>query len=92
MSNVCTLTTVDNPYNPFTQFDDWFRFDVDKGYYSCSRLARIVASYDLPDDLSEVEENQATEKAVDEIIKYDFTDLYKKVYKNEETVETKETK
>lgn len=83
MSKVCTLTTVDNPFNPFTQFDEWFRFDNDKGYYSCSRLARIIASYDLPDDLSEAEENEATERAVDEIIKYDFTDIYKKVYKEE---------
>ena len=32
----CALTTVDNPYNPFDQFDSWYQFDMDKGYGTCS--------------------------------------------------------
>ena len=82
MSNECMLSTLDNPYNPFEQFDDWFRFDNDKGYNSCSRLARIldkVAPY--RDDMSDNEVNEATELAIDEIIKYDFMNIYKKVVK-----------
>lgn len=74
----CMLTTFDNPFDPFTQFDSWFAFDVEKGYYSCSRLARIAK---LSDDLSEKEVDEETERAIDEIIKYDFTNSYKKVYK-----------
>lgn len=75
-SNECRLTTIDNPFDPFTQFDDWFLFDTEKGYNSCSRLDRIT---NLSDEMSEVEINEEIERAIDEIIKYDFLNIYKKV-------------
>mgnify|MGYP001777112047 CR=1 FL=1 len=74
--NEYMLTTKDNPFDPFEQFDSWFMIDVEKGYYSCSRLARIAV---FSDDMTEKEVNEETERAIDEIIKYDFTDLYQKV-------------
>ena len=77
-SNECRLTTIDNPFNPFTQFDDWFLFDTEKGYNSCSRLDRITR---VTDEMSEVEINEENERAIDEIIKYDFLNIYKKVTK-----------
>lgn len=80
MSNEVALTTIDNPFDPFEQFNDWFEFDIEKGYYTCSRLARLT---NLSDDLSEVERNNEIERAIDELIKYDFLDIYKKVKRNE---------
>lgn len=77
-SNECRLTTIDNPFDPFTQFDDWFLFDTEKGYNSCSRLDRVT---NLSDEMSEVEVNKEIERAIDEIIKYDFLNVYKKVTK-----------
>ena len=79
MSNECMLSTLDNPYNPFEQFDEWFLFDNEKGYNSCSRLARIAH---FTDDMSEQEINDETERAIDEIIKYDFMNVFKKVTRN----------
>ena len=70
------LTTFDNPYNPFEQFDSWFQFDVDKGYNSCGFLGRIART---SDQLSEEENDVEIERAIDEIIKYDFRNIYKKV-------------
>lgn len=72
----CALTTFDNPYDPFTQFDSWNRFDLDKGYCSCAYLARIAK---ISDQLTDKENNEEIERAIDEIIKYDFRNIYKKV-------------
>lgn len=80
MLNACALTTFDNPFDPFEQFTSWFLFDVEKGYNSCSYLARIAK---LSDDLSEEEVDIEVERAIDEIIKYDFMNIYKKVWQKD---------
>lgn len=74
----CLLTTFDNPYDPFDQFDSWYMFDMDKGYSSCSYLDRIART---SDQLSEKENDIEIERAIDEIIKYDFMNIYKKIRK-----------
>lgn len=76
MESRCMLTTFDNPFNPFTQFASWFLYDVEKGYDSCSYLGRIAKT---SDQLSDEENNIEVERAIDEIIKYDFRNIYKKV-------------
>lgn len=76
------LTTYDNPFNPFEQFSSWFLFDVEKGYNTCSYLARIAK---LSDKMSQQEEDEEVERAIDEIIKYDFMNIYKKVRKQDST-------
>lgn len=71
------LTTFDNPFDPFDDFTQWLLFDNEKGYNTVGYLARLIAN--LPDDLSEVEEEQEKEKAIDTIIANDFLNIYKKV-------------
>ena len=80
MSDDLMLTTIDNPFNPFEQFTSWFLFDVEKGYNSCSYLARI-AHY--TDDMTQKEIDKETERAMDEIIQYDFRGVFKKVWRNQ---------
>lgn len=70
------LTTVDNPYNPFDNFKSWFLFDVQKGYNSCSYLARIARTSEI---MSEQENDEEIERAIDEIIEKDFLNIYIKV-------------
>lgn len=79
ISNECMLTTFDNPYNPFEQFTEWFLFDVEKGYNTCSYIARIAQ---FSDDMTQKEIDEENERAIDEIIKYDFMNIYKKVKRN----------
>lgn len=87
MSQVCMLTTVDNPFNPFDRYDDWRRFDEEKGYYSNSKVARMLQKNNVTlfGDLTQKEIDEATEEAIDEIVKYDFLDLFKKVTKDDNT-------
>lgn len=73
----CMLTTIDNPFNPFTQFEQWFTFDMEKGYDCCGRVARLLV--DLSFDVSTEEELNANEKAIDTIIRNDFLNIFKKV-------------
>lgn len=76
VSTECRLTTFDNPYDPFEQFIPWFLFDTEKGYNSCAYLGRIAkTSEQLSDEENRIEE----ERAIDEIIRYDFMNIYKKV-------------
>lgn len=70
------LTTFDNPFNPFEDFTSWFLFDVEKGYNSCAYLGRIART---SEQFSEEENKEEIERAIDEIIKYDFMNVYKKV-------------
>ena len=70
------LTTVDNPYDPIDDFMNWYMFDVEKGYNSCSYLARIAKTSEQFTDLENEEE---IERAIDEITKYDFMNMYVKI-------------
>lgn len=73
----CAITTIDNPFDPFTQFDQWLTYDLEKGYNSCAYLARIArTSEQFSDEENEIE----IERAIDEIILYDPLNIYRKVY------------
>ncbi len=72
----CMLTTTDNPYDPFSQFDEWYAYDEAKGYHSSAYLARVVRT---ANDLSTDDQNQLIEDAIDEIVELNLTGTYKKV-------------
>ena len=76
MSKRVALTTIDNPFDPFEQFTSWFLKKKKKGYNSSDYLARIAKTSDA---LSDEENTDELERAIDEIIQYDLFDIYKKV-------------
>lgn len=80
MSRQTTVTTIDNPFNPFDDFTSWLMFDTEKGYYSSSKLARLTK---LTDDMTEKEESEEIERAVDRLIEIDPLDIYIKVVKED---------
>lgn len=70
------LTTTDNPYNPFTNYDDWYAFDEAQGYHTCSYLARVTRT---SNNLTVEEEDYEIEQAMNEIIKLNVLGIYTKV-------------
>lgn len=69
------LTTSDNPYDPVTQFDEWNTWDQTAGYNTLAYVARVIRT---SDELSEADQSQAYEDAIDSIIEENGS-LYKKV-------------
>lgn len=76
MSNNFMLTTLDNPFNPFTQFDAWFNYDTTKGYNTCAYLARVAKT---SDELSDSDNELAIVQAMDEIVNINLLGNYIKV-------------
>jgi hypothetical protein len=70
------VTTIDNPFSPFTEFDEWFAFDTEKGYNTCAYLARIAKT---SIELSDEDQNQAINDAVNEIVRMNVLGIYKRV-------------
>lgn len=79
------LTTVDNPYDPFTQYGDWYNYDTQQGYNTVNFLARIAKT---SINLSDADFEQAIEDAIDEIVSENVRGIYKKVAKQTETSST----
>lgn len=69
------LTTVDNPWNPFTNYDEWYQWDHDHGYDTPGFLARIAK---ISDDLSDADNDLAIEQAIDEICTENVNGMYRK--------------
>jgi hypothetical protein len=71
------LTTKDNPFDPFDEFEQWYNYDCNVlGLNSCAYLARLAATSEY---LSDEENIQATNEAIDLIIASDPFDLYRRV-------------
>ena len=67
------LTTLDNPFDPFEDFMDWYRFDMEKGYNTCGYLARVSK---VSSELTDEENNEENTRAIGEILRTDPTGLY----------------
>lgn len=74
------LTTIDNPYNPFTHFDEWWVFDHQKGYNCCEYLSRMAS---FSDDLSDADQDEALEEAIREIVANNPTEMYTIAFQDE---------
>lgn len=82
MANVQSmLTTTDNPYDPFTQFEMWNRWDEEMGYYTTNYYARVSS---VSGEMSEEEQREAHEDTLQEIVDYNVLGIYKIVCKKVE--------
>lgn len=80
------LTTVDNNWNPFTQFSEWYNEDVNLGYNTCGLLAKRFEKYlkenniQSAEVLSDYEYAEIIDKLILQIID-EFPLLYKRIEK-----------
>lgn len=70
------LTTVDNPFNPFTQFEEWYAFDTKMGYDTSGILARVIIT---SDELSESDQALAHLAAIDQVVDENPLGIHRKV-------------
>ncbi|QPL14733.1 hypothetical protein SEA_SCHWARTZ33_88 [Gordonia phage Schwartz33] len=70
------LSTSDNPFNPFTEWQQWFAFDAREGYHTPAYLARVVRT---SNELSEADQQIALNDGIDEILQFNLTGNYIKV-------------
>lgn len=82
------ITTVDNPYDPRTQFDEWYMWDTGQGYNTSGYLARVAA---ISDEFPDAIKDRQIEDAIDEIIAMHGGEMYKKLKIEEDETSTEET-
>lgn len=59
------ITTTDNPFNPSTEWDQWYFYDLSQGYCTCERLAKLAnTSSELSDNINAI----ILESAIDELV------------------------
>lgn len=57
------LSTPDNPYNPFGEFDNWYAYDEEHGHHTSSYVARLAFIGDvLSDNENQIAVNDAIRK------------------------------
>lgn len=66
------ITTSDNPFDYFDDFDNWFLYDIEKGYHTLEVMSRLTyTSTELSDRVYEAE----VERVVDEMVYHDVINL-----------------
>lgn len=73
------LTTLDNPYNPFSQFEEWLAFDILHGHRTCELLDIYAVTSSA---LSDIDIHLAIEQAILDIIHEDIEGIYIRVTKD----------
>ena len=77
------LTTVDNPFDPFTQWDEWFAWDAAAGYNTPGLLARIAHQ---ASDLSESDQHLIVQQAIDDCVEVNVLGVLRKVKRGDVVV------
>lgn len=69
------ITTFDNPFSPFSQFNEWYQYDTRMGYDTLGLLNRMSLS---SSQLSEEDQNRIIEDTMISMVRI-FPETYKLV-------------
>ena len=73
------LTTLDNPYDPKSQYPQWKTWDAENGYFTeeyIARIANIPVNVEIDDDLAI---SRYVNAAIQSILENDTLEIYKLV-------------
>jgi hypothetical protein len=73
---VAMLTTFDNPYDPFDQWEEWYAFDEARGYSTSGLLARIAI---VSNELSDSDVVRITNQAIEAIVSENVSGMHRQV-------------
>ena len=76
----CMVTTMDNVYNPFTHFDEWYAFDQLHGYNTCSMIAYFAKTSNELDDETK---NEDISFGIDRLLELNPYGIHIKVYEDD---------
>ena len=74
------LTTVDNPFDPFTQWREWLSWDTTAGYHTPGLLARITKT---SEELSDADQSLSIQQAIQEIVSENVSGMHRKVSRSD---------
>lgn len=70
------LSTIDNPWDPYTHYAEWYAEDARLGYHSPALLARVTIS---SNELSEYDQELDIVRAIDQIVSENVSGMHRKV-------------
>ncbi len=70
------ITTTDNPFDPFEDFQSWMTWDMSHGYNTMGLLARLTIT---SEELSDADQSLAMRRAIDEIVEFNISGVHTKV-------------
>lgn len=78
------LTTIDNPFHPVDQFEDWYNFDEQHGYHTLGLIARTAVCSPKLDDYTN---KRMRDFAIQDIKANDELNFYKIIEVDDEEPE-----
>lgn len=75
------ITTVDNPFDPFTQWDRWFNYDEQMNYKTCERVASLAHCNE--ENLSPKENDELINQAIVRLCEFFGPLVYRPVVEGE---------
>lgn len=83
----CMLTTIDNPYDPFTQYEEWLAFDEYQslltGRPTCNSYVASMAR--TSPDLTPEDCQEEVERAITSIVELNLSGTFRKVYNDSQS-------
>lgn len=82
------LTTIENPFNPFKNFENWLKFDREKNHFTLELIDRFTLSRT---SFTEEFDRMMYDWALEDIIESDFEGKYRIVNENSYFLEDNRT-